>query len=242
MFVKPAPTVTLVPSSSIFCFSVPVTISANGTGITTYNWWFNNIASTITTSSVVVKPISTVQYMVIVSNSLGCQASSSITKTVTTIAGQISPEADTYTICSNESLSITSVENNIISRLWSTGDTNIVIVVHPTSSTTYTVKGKDINGCELTGSLTITVNACTGLHDEISNINKLGVVPNPSEGIFTLKSINSSKLSIYNCLGQLVKEVFPLFENNFAVTICDFSKGVYYVRSLHSTPLKIIVN
>jgi hypothetical protein len=241
VFVKPAPTVTLVPSSSVFCFSVPVTISANGTGISTYNWSFNNIASTITTSSVIIKPISTVQYMVVVSSSLGCQASSSITKTVTPIVGQIIPDADTYTICSSESLSITSVENNIISRLWSTGDTNIVIIVYPTGNTTYTVKGKDINGCELTGSLTITVDACTGLYDLHTNTNKLSVIPNPSDGTFTLKSTDPSKLIIYNCLGQLIKEVFPFIENGFSVTVCDLSEGVYYVSSLHSPPLKIIV-
>jgi hypothetical protein len=85
---------------------------------------------------------------------------------------------------------------------WSTSQTSANISVSPLVTTTYTVIGRNSQGCTSTASITQSVSACTGI-DEVDHSNHVVTVfPNPSNGIFTISSTVDGKFEVVNQLGK----------------------------------------
>ncbi len=133
-------------SPTIFC-GQSTTLTA--TGANTYLW--NNSMST---SSIVVSPITSTSYVVIGTNTTNlCSKSNTVTVTVTpslviTVVGSSS-------LCSGRSLTLTA--NGANTYLWNNSLSSPSIVVSPINTSSYSVTGTDLNGCSNYTSKTITV-------------------------------------------------------------------------------------
>ncbi len=83
----------------------------------------------------------------------------------------------------------------------------------------------------------------TGMKD-LTAENNISVYPNPSHGIFTIKSTTDLEYTIVNNVGQVVVNGNLSKLNNFTLDIKDLSRGVYYVigkNDKESTKQKIVV-
>lgn len=162
--VPPTPTLSSSDADNSFCAGTSVTFTAGGG--TTYNFRVNgssvqNSASdTYTTSALTNGQV----VDVIVTNSVGCFATSSgITNTVISVPSVSISETDNSgtandgIVCSGNSATLTA--SGATTYSWNTGATNSAITVTPGSTTTYTVTGTT-NGCSATATSTVTVIGC----------------------------------------------------------------------------------
>lgn len=99
------------------------------------------------------------------------------------------------------------------------------VVASPTATTTYTVTGKNSDGCTATATVTVNVS---GLSVSNATAKKLVIYPNPTTDHFKIqlddnKVLNS--LAVYSIDGKEIKD-FTL--SNDVLTINQ--KGVYFVK------------
>jgi hypothetical protein len=146
-------TVTVIPElianagiDTSICSNESITLNASGGS--SYLWSTGH-----TSASVTLSPTETTTYTVTAFDDFGNSDSDSITVTVADI-----PEltvSDDITIIAGESTSLTA--NGADVYIWSTGDSAYTIVVSPNETTTYTVTGYSLSGCETTESITVNV-------------------------------------------------------------------------------------
>ncbi|MCX6310179.1 MAG: glycine-rich protein [Bacteroidetes bacterium] len=147
--VNPIPTVTANSTASSVCAGGGVTLS--GSGASTYAWSGGVI------NAVSFVPVSTLTYTVTGTNAFGCINTATTTVTVNalpTIIAMGSP----LTVCYG-SFAVLSA-SGATSYVWQPINlTGATVMVLPTTATTYTVAGTDVNGCIGTTTATISVNA-----------------------------------------------------------------------------------
>ncbi len=151
--VNPLPNVNSTPPLATLCFGQSMTL--NGTGASTYTWSggvINNSPFTINNSTT---------YTVTGTDANGC--SNTNTKLVTVNAlPTLSISPTNPSICLNQNVNLTA--NGANSYSWSPGlglnqTTGATVNAGPTVTTTYTVTGTDVNGCNNTISNSVNVNA-----------------------------------------------------------------------------------
>lgn len=100
-----------------------------------------------------------------------------------------------------------------------------------TTEGAYTYQCDPHSGVGMSGQL--TVNAVTTGIEE-AEAGKLNVYPNPTEGFvsFDLGNISGDELSIslYNTLGERVKQVNVTDNENVSISTFDMSAGVYFYQ------------
>ena len=109
----------------------------------------------------------------------------------------------------------------------------------PTETTTYTVTATTMQGCISTAEITIIVDLCNGINDNLNNLTA-NVYPNPTASNWTVESsgiINSVKL--FNLLGQKVLEQTS---NDTKVNIdaSNLETGVYMLQINNTTMKRLI--
>jgi len=146
-------TVTVIPEVNAYagedvsiCMGESVTLNASG-GVT-YLW--NNGSANATRT---ITPTITRTYTVIVTDAYGNSDTDSVTVTVNELPNLSLSE--NITIFEGESTNLNA--NGAETYLWNTGATSNSIVVNPLETTTYSVTGFSINGCEITTEVTVTV-------------------------------------------------------------------------------------
>lgn len=145
--------VTVIPlpladagNGTSICLGETLTLTANGG--TSYLW-----DQAYTSASINVSPTTLTTYYVTVTDN-GCSAADSITVTINQL-----PVADAGSdkfICFGDTTSLTASGNG--SYYWNTGDTASVIYVNPYFTTTYTVTVTNLNNCNATDNVIVTVN------------------------------------------------------------------------------------
>ena len=148
--VNTTPTVTAISSPTSLCIGNSATLTANGA--TTYTW----LPSGVTTSATVVSPTISTTYTLIGSNS-GCTNTTTLLLNVnpnpTVTAG-----ASASIICSGSSVSLTA--SGAVTYSWNPiSATGASVTNSPTTTTTYSVIGTDLNGCFNQAIVTVSVNA-----------------------------------------------------------------------------------
>ncbi|MCK5782795.1 MAG: gliding motility-associated C-terminal domain-containing protein [Flavobacteriales bacterium] len=144
--INAGPTVIAAGLPTSICAGQSSTLSASGA--TSYTW-----DNGMTGSSINVSPTSTTTYTVSGTGASGCTGIDSITVTVNPLP--IIIVAD-QSICGGETATLSASGANTYN--WSNGSTGSSINVSPSSTSTYTVSGTDVNSCENTASATVTVN------------------------------------------------------------------------------------
>jgi hypothetical protein len=141
--VNPLPILTL--NSATICAGTSATLSASGAN--TYSW-----STGAASASIIVSPTVTNSYSVIGTSSLGCVSNGTAQITV-----NLSPTlvVTSSTICSGSTSTLTVSGANTYS--WNTGATSSLIVVSPSTTTTYTVSGTTA-GCSTSSVSNVFVN------------------------------------------------------------------------------------
>lgn len=177
----------------------------------------------------IVSPTVTSSYSVTGTSSAGCISTSfAISNITVNITPDLSVFSSSSLICLGETATLTATGANSYS--WSTGSNTSSIIISPTVTSTYTVTGITIEGCQKTLTITQVVSPCTALEKNLnSNSTLVSVFPNPNSGEFTvnLNSISeNTKIEIYNVLGDLVYKTVPTKLNSI-IKVDHLSNGFY---------------
>ena len=145
--VNTLPTATITAGgATTFCQGGSVTLTSS-TG-SSYLW-----STGVTTSS--ISPTTAGNYTVQVTDANGCKNNSTVTVVSINPLPNVVAIATKTTICSGENVSLTG--SGASTYVWDNNVNNASAII-PTTTTTYSVTGTDINGCIGKSSVTINVN------------------------------------------------------------------------------------
>ena len=222
--VKPSPVVSIINIPTTGCAGKSMTLVA--TGANNYVWNTGAVGQVA-----IVTPTGNTSYTVIGTNSQGCSAQSSQLVTVfpnPLVAGNVARNQ----ICLGESEQLTGSGAN--SYTWTANSIYIVanpVIVTPNTSTTYTVEGKDNNGCVSKDFVNLTVNACTDIKAIETGNGAMSLYPNPNSGIFTVTLSNglSNTVEVMDVTGKIVA-TYQEVKTSVNIDLSSFASGIYTVK------------
>ena len=216
--VHPLPVINASPATPVLCNGQSVTLTASGGN--TYIWNPTTGLSSGTGAVVSANPSSSTIYNVIGTDANGCTNTASVSVTVNP-KPVVTVSPNTPAICNGQAVFLTASGAN--SYIWnpSTGlpssITGATVSANPSSSTTYSVLGTDINGCTNTGIVTVvgtlpTITAspsapilCNGQSVSLTASGGSTYTWSPSTGLSsgsgTTVSANPSSSTTYNVIG-----------------------------------------
>jgi len=95
----------------------------------------------------------------------------------------------------------------------------------------------DANGCSKMLTIEVGSPAASSIGD--FEQHSFAVVPNPSNGHFTVFTKGNSHLRVYSVTGQIVKEL--KFTKSSSIDMTDVDKGVYFLRDMETGDMIEIV-
>lgn len=136
-------------------------------------------------------------------------------------------------ICNGET--ITMLASGGVAYVWTPSGTidfptQAQVIGSPTSTTTYSVLGTDVNGCTNTGTFTVTVDDCSGIQENAMDLFTL--FPNPAQSDITLNAksaLQITSMELLNLNGQVIR---PLAVSE-VVNVSDLAAGQYIIRITH---------
>jgi len=217
------PVLTITPASATVCAKSAATFTASGA--TTYSWNTGTQNAAVT-----IIPASSGTYIVTGTNSAGCSASQTVSLTANALPiVLVSPASPT--VCSNESLVLTASGATTYSWMPGTVNTNTIMFGPSATSTTYVVEGEGTNTCKNSMTVTVIVDACTGLREQNVLNGNVSLYPNPSTGLITASfGFEGSKdILVLNSVGALIMKA-STEEASTTFDLSGHAKGVYFVR------------
>ncbi|MCC6369889.1 MAG: T9SS type A sorting domain-containing protein, partial [Bacteroidia bacterium] len=136
--------------------------------------------------------------------------------------------------------------SGVSSYAWNTGWAGATMSVSPISNTSYTVSGKDIDGCEATASISLLVTPCTSIGFISNSTEEIKIYPVPSQDhtLYINRSVDDPIIvKITNTLGAIVLKV-AINVRDYKFDLRSQPPGIYFVEisgSQHATK-KIILN
>lgn len=222
--VYPSPTVVAAANNTLICAGLTSTLTSGGAD--TYTW-----STSSTSSMTAVSPTTTSTYSVTGTNlSTGCNGSASVTVTVNPLP-VISVSTSDSLICGPlfQETAVLSA-SGASSYTWNTSATTTTIAVSPSITTTYSVTGTDVNGCEGTAIITQSVSTCIGI-EEIINDTDFTIYPNPTSGsvyVFT-PDIKKVSVEVYNVIGERIY-VSETREARTEINLLEQASGIYFIK------------
>jgi hypothetical protein len=208
--VNPKPTLTLTQPGTI-CEGESVMLTVT-TDASTILWSTGEATATIT-----VSPTATQTYTVTVTAANGCTEMKSVTVNVNP-APTVS--VNSKTICVGGSATLTATASaNVVSYLWSDGETTPSIMVSPSATKTYTVTVHTAAGCTGTATGTVTVDQPPTVSVNSASIcggESVTLTANASAGVTYLWSNGAKTQSI---------TVSPSMTTTYTVTVTSGSGG-----------------
>ena len=230
--VNSLPTVTV--NSGSICSGQSFTIIPTGANTYTYSGGSNVVSPTINAT-----------YTITGTDVNGCVTAIDAISSVTVNANPIVNATSDFTlICTGEMVTLNA--SGATSYTWNTGVTTSSVTDTPTVTTTYTVNGNDVNGCNGTAMATVNVNDCVGLQNLSTNTLNVNLYPNPNNGLFTIetRSTENKNIIVTDVTGRIVLAK-STSENSFAADLKDLNNGLYFVsiKTTSSTvSIKIVKN
>lgn len=146
--VNATPTVQINASQLAICPNETATLTLSGAS--TYTWTDNSNNITYT-----VSPTANTTYSVMGTGANGCVGNSVVTIT-TNPSPTISISASNSVICSGNNALLTA--SGVSSYSWTNGPNTATYSVSPTTNTTYTINGTDVNNCSGMSVVTLSAN------------------------------------------------------------------------------------
>jgi hypothetical protein len=219
--VSPLPSLSVTSTNSNLCAGQTATLTASGASTCTWNPGGPG-------TTIPVTPSVTSTYTVI-GTDLGCD-NSNIISIIVNPNPTITAVSSSNTLCIGETASLTASGANTYT--WNPGGSGITISISPSVNTTYTVSGKDGNGCLDTVSITQIVSNCIGI-DELAMFNYgVSIFPNPNNGEFIISLFTTNEdlySEIYNIHGQMVRREL-LVKASTKIDLNEQSNGIYFVK------------
>jgi|GEM_PF-5016548 len=208
---------SITASDQSICIGTIVNLLAEGANFLVWN-------DGITGSLRDVQPTQTTTYTV----SDGCTKETSLTITVNTNPDLIIT-SNPSSVCAGESSTLTA--NGAASYVWNNGSSSSSPTVTPSATTTYYVSGTDVNGCISYDSVTVIVDECATINNEM--LTEILIYPNPITGAsFCISAENLTgtfnKFTIIDLTGkELISE--KIVSDNQVISTETLSDGVYFV-------------
>jgi hypothetical protein len=216
------PTVNV--NNANICIGSPTVITASGA--TTYTW----NPGALTGATQTLNPGSNATYTVLGKSGNCNSAPKSFTITVNANP-TVSAVASLTFICAGQTTTLTA--SGATNYTFNPGSlTGNNVSVSPATTTTYNVIGTTTAGCSgNTAMVTVSVSACTGI-GELSNGGHFSLFPNPVKEKLTISfDINfTGKLTLYNSLGQLIRNKNIESSNSIVVDLSEYVQGVYIIK------------
>jgi hypothetical protein len=226
-----------ITSSTAICIGEQVNIQLNGASGTTYTW--SNGMNGF--SGITVSPTLTSVYSATAIGANFCYGSNSTTITVNPNPTVVATAQRTM-MCKGEKNTLTA--SGAASYSWSVGSnpTTASVVINPPNAIpySYSVTGKNAEGCASTFIINIQVNACTAL-TELTNSSSISIFPNPVSESLTIQLTSiepNTSLIIRNALGAILLEQ-SVKSNELTLDLQNYANGVYFIYvQQNNKPLK----
>lgn len=229
--VSQLPTVTINSSSSTVCAGVATQLSASGA--TTYTW----LPSQTQSSTISVMPTTNTTYTVRAANP-GCPARNATISINVLPLPTLVVSSSSSLVCAGEAVALAASGAN--SYAWSTGANSGVMIVNPTSTSTYTVIGTNSNGCKNQTSITQQVSECTSIDQQKdAGLLSTSVYPNPCSGEFFLQTDIGNDVLVINTLGDVIFSLKAV-STTFEINMKDEPNGIYFINVKGSDGVKTI--
>ena len=227
--VNPLPLISV--NSGSICFGKSFTITPSGAA--TY---------TISGGSLIVSPATNANYSVTGTSLDGCLSSNvAVSSIVVHALPSMSVVSSAGLLCSGNAATLSV--SGAASYLWNNNATSSVIVVSPTTNSTYTVNGTSIYGCVNSVAFTQSVSACNGLQNIAHESISVQVYPNPTNQWLNvnIEGLNNDqvKLIIHNNLGEIVYQE-NLSSANPVINLASLNNGIYYLSIQNDNQIKTI--
>ena len=85
----------------------------------------------------------------------------------------------------------------------------------------------------------IDVGKCTGIYEQNNSKNSLQFYPNPTNGLFFIKTEAAVDISVYNETGKLIQHKHYL-GGRHSIDLSEYPAGIYLLKSLCKNETKII--
>jgi|GEM_PF-633467 len=145
--------VSVTATDSTLCAGDSTTLNASGNSLAPYTWNPGNVIG----NSISDAPSTTTTYSVIATGSGACTSTQTLTINVNALPA-VTAAATNSSICIGDSTTISATGAS--TYIWQPGNmTNANEVVSPSSNTSYSVTGTDVNGCSNTDTVAVVVNA-----------------------------------------------------------------------------------
>lgn len=112
------------------------------------------------------------------------------------------------------------------SYIWSSGETNPIIDIYPTETTTYTVTGYN-GSCSSTASTTIIVEGTIGIH--MAERNDISLFPNPTTATVNI-NFKPGLIVVTDATGRKVVE-FESTDAQCSLDVSNLPNGIYFVQA-----------
>jgi PKD repeat protein len=206
------------PGGYLWDFGEPASGTANNSNLNNPTHLYAN-TGTYTVSLILFNPCTndTVKKVIII-NTLGPKPN---------VAG-------TFTICKGDKYTYTASGGSTYN--WSNNSTAATVALNPTQTTVYSVSSSS-NGCTLSKSFTVTVNACLGIGDVASSASATGEVsgiriyPNPIKDILFIEAATQTQLYIFDITGKQVLEA-KLNAGQNKLNAENLPAGVYSLKTI----------
>lgn len=213
--VHPLPTITL--NSGTVCAGQSFTLVAGGAQSYTYS-----------PPGPVVTPTATGLYLVNGTSAAGCVSQTAAVSEITVNPLPVLTSSTTSNLlCVGEQATLTA--GGALNYTFTPGGLTTSIAVSPSTTTSYTISGKDANGCINKSVVTQSVDACTGISRHNNPGSGIKIYPNPTNGVVTLELDANAAITILNAIGQVVY-VCRLSAGVQQINLQDLAKGLYVVR------------
>lgn len=233
------PVVTVSGSSQV-CENTPVTL--NATGASTYVWQpSSSTGSTFTFSASVTTTIT-----VFGTDLVGCSDSTTYIVNVDTVP-PVQISAPISSLCVDDA--VLQLNGSPLTGVFSgigVSDNEFDPLVTGTGTFTAYYSYTHTNGCSMTDSMQITVNACLGIANQNDN-TVLQVYPNPVTDLLVISGqlVEESAIYLYDSFGKLVAYQTSL-SNQTSLNTSELQNGVYLLQIIRPsgdlTSHKILIN
>jgi N-acetylneuraminic acid mutarotase len=216
------PSLTLsIAGPTVVCEGKSIVLTASGANTYTWNTGANS-------SSIAPGPVSGTVYLVNATSG-ACTASASQVVSVLP-SPALSIVYSNPVLCTGDTATIMASGADLYS--WDDGSTLPVIVINPSVTTSYTLTGMNLNGCNSVSVITQQVSDCTGIPQPVSTEVSIRVFPNPNQGHVTITSSlfpENARLELYNYLGQLIYSE-SIAGTEAHLNFEDAARGMYTLR------------
>ncbi len=212
--IKSLPNVNAGPDKSV-CAGTSVSLVASGGG--SYLW----SPGGQTTQSISVSPTTTGNYTVVVTGANGCSATDSVKVTVNALP--IAVAGPDQNICNG--ITTTLSASGGMSYNWlTTGDTTATIYVNPTANTNYIVQVTDVNGCQATDTIAVTVNP-----NPVVNLGNAFICTGSNT---TLDAGNAGNLFSWTPNGETTQTILVSTAGTYGVTVTNANGCTGYAQAV----------